>query len=388
MSLVTYADRKNTNSSKWDGQAKLFGEENLHAMWVADMDFKAPDCVVKALADYVNQGVFGYFKIPDSYYSAFIDWEEKQHSWKVEKEWLRFSPGVVCALNWMIQILTQPSDAVLIQTPVYFPFSNSVQNNGRKLVTSVLNNENGKYTINFEDFEQKILDNHVTLFVLCSPHNPVGRVWTKDELTRLMDICRRHQVKVISDEIHHDLVFENHMHTPAALTGDYNDMLVTLTAPSKTFNLASCQNSVIIIPDEDIRRQWDTYISQIRVTDGNSFGYIAAEAAYTSGYPWLLEVKKIILGNYQYLKDALTQALPGLIISPMEGTYLAWLDFRNYVKPQDMKKFIQEQCRLALDYGDWFGGDDFASCVRMNLATSRENVEIAVEAMIQTLSND
>ena len=381
MSLVTYTDRKNTSCSKWDGQTAMFGEEGLHAMWVADMDFKAPDCVTDALRSYIDQGVFGYYKIPDSYHQAFMDWEKAYHSYTVEKEWLRFSPGVVSAFNWILQFMTNPSDSVIVLTPVYFPFLKAVENNGRNLITSDLLNTDGKYSIDFDDFEQKIIEHHVSLFIHCSPHNPVGRVWRKAELQRLLDICRKHHVFVISDEIHHDLVYEGHTHTPSFAAGDYDDMMITVTAPSKTFNLAGCQNSVIIIPDEKIRKKWDQFTECIRILNGNTFGYIAAEAAYREGRPWLEEVKDIIHGNYVYLSETLKKCLPGITVSPLEGTYLAWLDLKHYVSPKDMKTLLQDKCRLALDYGDWFGGERFASMVRMNLATSRENVEVAVGAL-------
>lgn len=382
MSQVKYVDRKNTNCNKWDGQTKMFGEEGLLPLWVADMDFKVPACVTEALSKYVSQGVFGYYKIPDSYYQAFINWENQYHSYAVQKEWLRFSPGVVSAFNWITQFMTKPNDAVIVLTPVYYPFLHAVQNNQRRLITSDLVNTSGVYTIDFEDFEQKIIDNHVTLFILCSPHNPVGRVWTHKELQTLLNICRKHHVFVISDEIHQDLTFAGHKHTPSFRTGSYDDMMITVTAPSKTFNLAGCQNSIIIIPDETLRQKWDKYVTGIWILSGNSFGYVAAEAAYLGGREWFEEVKEIIYGNYLFVKDTFAKELQELVVSPLEGTYLCWLDMKAYVKPEEMKDFMQKKCRLALDYGDWFGGERFASFVRMNLATSRDNVEKAVNAMI------
>lgn len=382
MSLVKYVDRRNTNCSKWDGQSGMFGEEGLLPLWVADMDFQAPSCVTDALSAYVSQGVFGYYKIPDSYYRSFINWEKQYHSYDVQKEWIRFSPGVVSAFNWITQFMTKPEDAVIVLTPVYYPFLDAVKNNRRRLITSDLINTSGVYTIDFEDFEQKIVENNVSLFILCSPHNPVGRVWTRGELERLFDICRKHHVFVISDEIHQDLTFAGHTHIPSFTAGSYDDMMITVTAPSKTFNLAGCQNSVIIIPDEALRRKWDEYVTRLRVVNGNAFGYIAAEAAYSDGREWFEEVKEIIYENYLFLKDTLTNELPDIVVSPLEGTYLCWIDMKAYVKPEDIKDFIQKRCRLALDYGDWFGGERFSSFVRMNLATSKENIEKAVKTII------
>lgn len=385
MSLVKYVERKNTNCAKWDGLVDTFGEDELLAMWVADMDFQVPAPVVNALADYVNKGVFGYPITPDSYLEAFIDWERKYHSYEVKKDWIRFSPGVVSAFNWIIQFMTNPGDAVIVTTPVYYPFLNAVKDNNRNLIVSDLMETDGVYTIDFADFEQKIIENHVSLFILCSPHNPVGRVWKKEELAKLLDICRKHHVFVISDEIHHDLTYSNHKHIPSATVGNYDDMLITLTAPSKTFNLAACQNSVIIIPDKTIRKKWDTFVNQIHVTSGNAFGYVAAEAAYKDGRAWFEEIKEIVYGNYLYMKETLENALPGIVVSPLEGTYLAWIDLKNHVKVEDVKDFMQKKCKLAFDYGDWFGGERFGTHVRMNLATSRENVKIAVKAMIENI---
>ena len=382
MSQVKYVDRRNTRSNKWDGQTGMFGEEGLLPLWVADMDFQVPSCVTDALSAYVSQGVFGYYNIPDSYYQAFINWEKQYHSYEVRREWLRFSPGVVSAFNWITQFITKPEDAVIVLTPVYYPFLHAVENNRRRLITSDLVNTSGVYTIDFEDFERKIVENQVTLFILCSPHNPAGRVWTRDELQRLFDICRKHHVFVISDEIHQDLTFAGHVHTPSFRAGSYDDMMITVTAPSKTFNLAACQNSVIIIPDEALRSKWDKYVLGLRVLSGNAFGYVAAEAAYSGGREWFDEVKEIIYRNYLFVKDAFAEELPEVIVSPLEGTYLCWIDMKAYVKPKEMKDFMQKKCRLALDYGDWFGGERFASFVRMNLATSRENVETAVKAII------
>lgn len=384
MSLVTYVDRRNTDCSKWDAQSENFGEEGLHAMWVADMDFQVPSCVTDALSEYVKEGVFGYYTAPDSYYNAFINWE-KEHGYNVKREWIRFSPGVVSGFNWIVQMMTNPKDPVIVLTPVYYPFLYAVTNNDRTLITSDLINDHGTYSIDFEDFEQKIIDNHVKLFIFCSPHNPVGRVWKKEELDKLVAICKKHHVFIISDEIHHDLLAPGQKHIPIASIADYDDNLITVTAPSKTFNLAGCQNSIIIIPDEKLREKWDAFTTSIRVTNGNTFGYIAARAAYTGGRPWLNEVNEIVHNNYLYVKETFEKELPKLVVSPLEGTYLLWIDFGAYLSFDEMKDFMQKKCHLAFDYGDWFGGEKFGTHVRMNLATSKENVEKAVTAIIENL---
>lgn len=385
MEELKYVDRRNTNCNKWDGQSGMFGEEGLHAMWVADMDFQAPQCVLKALHDYVNIGVFGYYKIPDAYYQAFINWEEKRHGYKVKKEWIRFSPGVVAGFHWLVQMLTDPGDAIIVQTPVYYPFLNAVNNNHRTLICSDLKNDSGKYSINYEDFEKKIRENSVKLFILCSPHNPAGRVWKEEELKKLFQICRKYGVYIISDEIHQDLVFEGHKHVPSLSVGDYHDLIITLAAPSKTFNLAGGQNSLVIIPDEELRKKWDQYTTENRVISGNPFGYIAAQAAYEEGESWLESVIDTIWTNYEYLCRELSDKLPKAVITPLEGTYLCWIDLGAYVAAENMKDIIQKKCHLAVDYGDWFGGERFGTQIRINLATSRENVKIGIDALTENL---
>ena len=382
---LEYVDRRGTNCSKWDGQSRMFGEEGLLAMWVADMDFKVPECVREALHTYVELGVFGYMKVPESYYEACIEWEERHHHYILQKEWIRFSPGVVSAFNWIIQFMTEKEDTVIVMTPVYYPFLHAVTDNGRKLVTSDLKNEKGVYQIDFEDFENKIIENNVKLFILCSPHNPVGRVWKKEELERLFDICCRHSVFVISDEIHQDLVYGRNRHVPSYQVGNYANMMISIIAPSKTVNLAGAQNSIVIIQNEMLREKWDSYVKGIHILGGNGFGYIAAESAYRGGEEWLEEVKNQIMVNYHYLKDTFQERLPKAVVAPLEGTYLAWIDLSEYVDSKNMKEFMQKKCHMAVDYGSWFGGERFGGFIRINLATSLENVKIGVESICKNL---
>ena len=349
------------------------------------MDFKVPACVLEAQRNYLDMGAQGYYKVPERYYDAFIAWEKARHGYAVAREHIRFSPGVVAAFNWFIQIMTDPGDAVIVLTPVYYPFLNAVKDNGRTLVMCDLIKRNGLYTVDLDKFRRDIVENNVRAFILSSPHNPVGRVWTEEELKGMLDICRAHGVFVISDEIHHDIVFAPAKHIPSATVGDYDANLVTLTAPSKTFNLAACQNSIVIIPDAGIRKRFDAYASRVCMQSGNPFGYIAAEAAYTHGLPWLTEVLSIIEGNYRFVKETLAQRLPRAEVAPLQGTYLLWIDLSAYLAPDEMKAFMQGKCRLAFDYGDWFGGERFGSCVRMNLATSRALVETAVTRIVENL---
>lgn len=379
-------ERLNTCCTKWDGLKGKFGEEGLISMWVADMDFKAPEQVIEALQKRIEHGVFGYSLIEDSYYNSFIKWEEKHHGYKVKKEWIRYSPGVVAGIYWIVNIFTKPGDALLVSMPVYYPFHNAVKENGRKLVHSNLINNNGRYEFDYEDFEKQIVENDVKVYILCSPHNPVGRVWKEEELDRILDICQKYNVLVISDEIHHDLILTG-KHIPTAIVnkGKYSKNIITLTAPSKTFNLAGCKNSFVIIENEEILKRFDEYATTVaRVSNGNLFGYIAAEAAYTYGEEWLRGAISTIKGNYDYMVKELMEKLPQVKVSPLEGTYLSWLDFNACLKDEELEDIIQKKCKIAVDYGRWFGevGKGF---VRINLATSRKYVEEAIKNLIEVL---
>lgn len=382
---IQYVDRRGTNSLKWDAQKGIFGEEGLLALWVADMDFRVPQAVLDAQRAYLDTGVFGYYRPQKGYYQAFMDWERERHGYELEPEWIRFAPGVVPAINWLVQLFTKPQDPILVLTPVYYPFLRAVRENGRALISCELKNQGGNYSVDIAAFEAAIVERGVKCFILCSPHNPVGRVWKREELRAMLDICKAQGVLVISDEIHQDLVFEGHCHLPSALAGDYDGILITLTAASKTFNLAGCQNAFAVIPDAALRAAYDGFTSRMHLQSGNPFGYIAVEAAYRKGLGWLEQVKEIIWGNYRYAKAAFEAALPKVCVSPLEGTYLMWVDFTQYIEPDQMEAFFQKKCRLAVDYGSWFEGNA-AGHARFNLATSRENLQKAVEAILANLT--
>ena len=384
MEELIYRDRRGTNASKWNRLSPRFTREDLLGLWVADMDFAAPACVREALHKQVDFGVFGYDVTPDAYYEAFLHWEKTYHGYEPQRAWLRYSPGVVAGFNWLIQLLTKPGDGVLVQTPVYYPFLSTATDNGCRLVENELVNTAGVYTVDLADFERKLTEEHVKVFLLCSPHNPVGRVWRREELAAMLELCRVHGVYVISDEIHHDFTHGGHKHIPAATVGEYDDMLVTLTAPSKTFNLAGLKNSVVIIPDEKLRKAWDSYTGKLHTATGGSFGVIAAQAAWEGGRPWLEQVLQTVEGNYELLRTELVPRKPELILSPLEGTYLAWLDLGAYVKPQEMAAAVEGRCGLAVDYGAWFGGH--APChIRINLATRPENIRQAIQSLADHL---
>lgn len=384
--MVEYTDRRGTDCAKWDALEKSFGADGLLPLWVADMDFKVDRHISEAVSDYLSGGVFGYYDVQDSYFDAFIEWEKREHSFAVKREWIRYSPGVVSGFNFALQVLSGPGDAVIVNTPVYYPFLRAVENNGRRLICSELVNRDGRYYTDIEDLEEKIVENDVKVFMLCSPHNPVSRVWSAGELREILSVCRRHGVSVIADEIHHDLTFGGAVHVPLMSLTEEDDRVIMLTAASKTFNIAAFQNSFVIIRDAELRDAWDRFTSGLSLRSGNPLGYIAAEAAYRYGREWLEEVKEVIYGNYEYLKEYFSGHLPEVRMTPLEGTYLAWADFGAYLKPSELQPFMQDECRLAFDYGSWFGGDSSGSFIRINLATCRENIEETADRIYRNLS--
>ena len=385
MSQVIYKDRLGTDCNKWDGCEEKFGDEHLLPLWVADMDFEAPSCVKQALKEYVDFGVFGYYQIPNRYYEVFINWEKTYHDYDVKKEWIRFAPGVVPAFNWLIHILTNERDGVLITPPVYYPFKDAVVNNNRTLVESPLMRLEDHYELDYEDFERKIKEQNVKLFIFCTPHNPVGRVWKRDEIVKVLDICKKYGVYVIADEIHQDIIMDGYQKVTAAATGNYDEIMVTLTAATKTFNLAGCQNSIVVIPNESLRKRYDDYLTRLRITGGNAFGYIAVQSAYEGGRKWLDEVLNIIEENYHLMKSILEEKLPKVWIPKLEGTYLMWIDLGAYVSADEIESVIQKDCGLAVDYGSWFGGEAYGTFIRVNLATREENIRLAAEKIVEVL---
>lgn len=385
---MEYIDRKNTNSVKWDGLKKEFGEDGLLAMWVADMDFPCPDCVTEALKKYAEMPL-GYFTPPDSYFEAVANWERERHAYEIKPEWICVTPGVVPALHWAVRVFSNPGDGVMVSTPVYYPFMRAVQHCGeRKLVKCDLKRTGQAYEMDYGRMEREIVENHVTLYILCNPHNPIGRVWTEEELKKLLELCRKHGVTVISDEIHQDLINpkSGRKKVTAAALGDYGDMVITMAAASKTFNIAAAQNSFVIIPDEEKRKKFRTFMENMSLGQGNTFGYVAAEAALRGGEAWLKDVLDVIYGNYEYVRDRFERECPEVKISGLEGTYLMWMDFSAlFATEEEMKEFLQKKCRIAMDYGSWFGGAGYERFARMNIATSRENVETACGRMISEL---
>ncbi len=384
---ICVPDRTGTNSRKWDNLQAMYGRTDLLPLWVADMDFRAPDSVVEALNEYVAKGIFGYYMPNEEYYTNFIKWEKERHSYEVKKEWIRFSAGVATCLHSIVHIFSKENDGVMLLTPVYYPFMDCANDTNRKLVCCPLVDNNGYYTVDYKLFEEKIIENNVKVFLMSSPHNPVGRVWKSEELIAMLDICKKHNVFVVSDELHQDLIFADNKHIPAATLGEYDEMMVTMTAGSKTFNLGGFQNSYIIIPSEKVRAKFDKYMDYLRVKSGNNLGYIAVEAAYKGGHSWLEAVKEEIYKNYNYMKDELTKSYEKVIVSPLEGTYLMWFDLGAYIKHDEFENFIVNDCKLAVDFGDWFFPveDKNSTYLRLNLATPFENIKKATNQIIKAL---
>ena len=376
-------ERKGTYSLKWDALDKRFGNADLISMWVADMEIKAPKEVIEALKERCEHGVFGYSYVSDEYYNSVIKWLKEKHNYEIKKEWLRFTNGVVTAIYCFVNIFTKVDDAILILTPVYYPFHNAVKDNNRKLITCDLKNTDGYFTIDYDEVEKKIVENKVKLFIQCSPHNPAGRVWKEEELAKILEICKKHNVLVISDEIHQDITMKGYKHIPSAIVanGKYADNLITVSAASKTFNLAGLIHSNIIISNDELRKKYDKEIKKINQTEINILGMLATQVAYEKGSEWLENVKEIIEDNFNYLKTELNKHIPEITITNLEGTYLVFLDLRKIIPIDKVKEFIQDKCNLAIDFGEWFGAS-FKGFIRINLATDPEIVKKAVESII------
>lgn len=381
---LVYVDRRNTSCLKWDELKARFGEDDLLPLWIADMDFKAPALVAQRLHELCDHGAFGYYKTPESYYNAFLNWERERHGYAPRREWLRFSPGIVAGINWLVTLLTEPGDGIIVMTPVYYPFFYAVRDHGRTLVESPLVNTDGIYTVDFARFERDITENNIKVFILSSPHNPAGRVWQRDELARMCEICEKHGVVILSDEIHQDLVQTGHKHVPTALVAGKPEKVVTFASASKTFNLAGFGNAFVVIPDDELRERFDAFVKPLHLTSGSIDGYVAAQASFEGGAGWLASLLEQVRENDGIMRAVLAEGLPRAVVSPLEGTYLQWIDLRAYLKPGEEEEMIARRCRLAVDYGDWFGavGTGF---IRVNLATKAEHIRMAAEALVREL---
>jgi cystathionine beta-lyase len=379
--------RRGTSCVKYDlAEVNGYGADVL-PMWVADMDFQAPECVRKALSDAIEYGIFGYGCVMDDYYQAVAGWFSKRFGWEVEKNWMIMTPGVVFALAAAVRVATEPGDAVLVQPPVYYPFYNVIRQNDRRLVESGLVYSDGKYTIDFEDLERKIVTEQVKLFILCSPHNPVCRVWTAEELQHLGQICAKHGVKVISDEIHCDFTFPGHPHTPfVKACPEMLEQTIICTAPSKSFNLAGLQVSNIFVPGAVLREKFQEEMTRISYSQVNCLGAVACKAAYTGAEGWLEECKAYMRENLAYVRSFLAEHLPQIRLVEPEGTYFAWLDCTDLgMTKEELDDVIINKAKLWLDSGAIFG-ESAALFQRVVLACPRETVEKAMESLAKAIN--
>lgn len=382
----TIIDRKNTDCLKYDFAKRRGMPEDVLPLWVADMDFKTSSYVEDALAERARHGIFGYSESQTPYFEIVRDWMKRHHDWEVKEPWLIKTPGVVFALAMAVKAYTEPGDGVLIQSPVYYPFSEVIEDNGRRIVSNTLVlGEDHKYYIDFEDFERQIKENQVKLFFLCNPHNPVGRVWTTEELTRLGDICLKYQVTVVSDEIHSDFIFRGRHQVFADLKREYADITVTCTAPSKTFNLAGLLLSNIFISNRELRHKFRQQVNAAGISQLSPFGLVACETAYTQGEEWYQAMLAYVAENIAFTKEYVEKHLLGVEMVGHEGTYLVWLDFRKTgLSVEELEDLIVNRAKLWLDSGKIFGksGEGFQ---RINVACPRQILEEALHRIREQL---
>lgn len=376
----TIVDRYNTGSVKYDTAERSGMPADVMPMWVADMDFRAPDEIVSRMRQLCDFGVYGYTMVTDSYFDAVRNWFSSRFDWEVERKWLVTTPGVVFALSAAVKAFTEPGEGVLIQRPVYYPFTEVVENNGRVVVNSSLRYDKGSYAIDYEDLEAKLARDDVKLMLICSPHNPVGRVWTRNELSKVCRLCLKYNVKMVSDEIHADFVFANREHVPlASLSEQVRENCVVCTAPSKSFNLAGLQISNIFIPNRDMRHAFRRELEKTGLFGVNMVGLCACQAAYESGGEWLDQLKEYLEGNIQFLKSFVYEHMPRIKVVDTEGTYLVWMDLQE-LNLVDQKNFIVNKAGLWLDTGSMFG-DEGRGFERINVACPRTVLEEALNRL-------
>lgn len=378
-------NRKGTNCLKYDYAVERGKPADVLPLWVADMDFTVSEEITKSLHAAVDHGIYGYTQPKDAYYNAITNWMEKNHNWKTKREWIMKTPGVVFALGAAVKAFTKPGDAVLIQNPVYYPFTNIIRDNDRRVIDNTLVYEKrvtegkSQYSIDYEDFERKIVQENIKLFILCNPHNPVGRVWSAEELEKLGDICVKNGVTVVSDEIHQDFVFKGKHQVFAGLKKEFQDISITCTSPSKTFNLASMMISNIFIPNPELRRKFRKQLDAAGISQLGVLGLVATEAAYSKGEEWYQAMHAYVEANINYTKEYVEKYLPGVKMTDLEGTYLVWLDFRETgLTVEDLEDLILNKARLWLDSGKIFGkaGEGFQ---RINVACPRATLTEALE---------
>ena len=382
----TIIDRRGTGCLKWDAWSRRGHAADDLPLWVADMDFKTVPAAMDALVERVQHGVYGYTMATDGYYEAVQNWFATRHGWRPEREWFVKTPGVVFALAMAVTAFTQPGDAVVIQPPVYYPFRLMIQDNGRKMATSPLAYENGRYAMDYEGFERTLKESGAKLFILCNPHNPVGRCWSEGELRRIGEICLRHHVLVVADEIHADFARKGFRHVPYASLGEeFANNAVICTAPSKTFNLAGLQLSNIFIPNPDLRAAFKRTLGRTGYDEPSVFGVTATQACYEHGAEWLDQLKEVLDVNLGVLEAAVGR-MEGVRLVPLESTYLPWLDCSGLgLDDEGIKRLVEQDAKLWLDLGTMFGPEG-SGFVRMNLASPTSMVEDACARLESAVS--
>lgn len=380
-------DRKNTGSLKWDSLREHFGSDDLLPLWVADMDFRSPRPVIDALVERAKHGIYGYSSFEPAYYESVMNWYRRRYGWDIRREWMVYTPGVVPALNLIVQTFTEAGEGVIVQPPVYYPFFRVIESNGRHPVYNPLKLDGGRYGMDFKDLEKKAGDPQTKLMILCSPHNPVGRVWSREELERLGSICIENGVTVVADEIHSDLRYPGVGFTNfASISERFAKNSITCTSGTKTFNLAGLQISNIIIPDEKLRKAFAEAVFTAGTFMPNAFAATALQAAYDKCEDWLDELMAYIAGNLEFLKEFVRKRLHGVQVIEPEGTYLCWLDFSKLQPdPLKLEKMMRAVAKVALDEGYIFraGGDGFE---RINLACPRSILSKALEQISQAVN--
>ena len=376
--------RRGTNSYKWDSMPE---DRDVLPLWVADMDFRTAPAIIDALARRVEHGIYGYVHVPVKYYKSVIDWFDRRHNWLIDREWFIYTSGVVPAISAVIKALAEPGDGVIVQTPVYNCFFSSIRNNGCRIITNPLKYENRTYHIDYEDLERKAAAPDTKLMLLCNPHNPAGRVWTREELCRIGEICIKNHVTVISDEIHCELVFPGHVYTPfASINKKHLQNSVTCISPSKSFNMAGLQIANTIAADDRVRQQIDKAININEVCDVNPFGIEATIAAYNQGEEWLIQLLDYLKTNYDFLCDFFTENLPQFTVTELEGTYLVWTDCSIlHMSSDELQALLLEETGLWLNSGTMYGeeGEGF---MRWNIACPRAVLEDAVTRFLKFVS--
>ncbi len=376
-------DRKGSGCFKYDALKSLYGRDDLISLWVADMDFAAAPCIQETLNSRIDHGVYGYNLRTNTFYNAICNWARRRYGFYIEKDWIINTPGVVPAINMAVLTLTQASDKILIQTPVYRPFFNAVTDNGRCLLTNPLVYVDGTYQIDKRDFERKIRQS--SMFILCNPHNPMGRVFTPEELCFMGDLCKRYDVPIVSDEIHADIIYDGKSFRGLGSMKDYHDILISCFAPSKSFNLAGLATAVTVIPNPKLRQHVNQMNERLHLFTGNTFGIQALQAAYTKGEAWLEALLLYLDANRKYVKEYIDTQLPMLKTSLPEGGFLSWINFAGLnLDDNALFDFLTNQARLALDPGRKFGVDG-SGFSRLNFACPRSLLEEAMKRLSEAI---